>query len=87
MIDMITTNNSSYGEVFNMCSGRSYSVEEVINIIARCLEKELEIVFEPGTPGDIDHMLGNGEKFREKIGFLNADLWSLASKRWLISTI
>ena len=69
MIDMITFNNSSYGEVFNMCSGISYTVEEVIGTIAMCLEKDLQIVLDSGTPGDIDHMLGNGEKFRDKIGY------------------
>ncbi len=58
----IEGNPKTFGEVLNICTGRKYTVLEVIQNIQMLLGDHITYETKKGTPGDIDNMLGDASK-------------------------
>jgi len=59
------------GEVYNICSGKAVSIQEVLDKLLRLSEKEIKIErdVERLRPADIPLLLGDSSKFRGKTGW------------------
>ncbi len=64
----IEKNESCYGKIINICSGREIKVSELINILEKALHKKLTIANEEGTPGDINRMVGCNKLLKKLTG-------------------
>lgn len=67
----IAVNEGKAGEVYNICSGKSYSIEEVLNKLIEIASVEVEVEQEPSRlrPYDAPHILGDSSRFRELTGW------------------
>ena len=68
LVNTILTINQcskSFGHTFNLCSGVETSVHQVISSIQSLLQKEIDVIELPGTPGDIPRMVGSSRKLSE----------------------
>ncbi|MEW6455275.1 MAG: GDP-mannose 4,6-dehydratase [Acidobacteriota bacterium] len=56
------------GEVYNISSGKAYSIKEVLNILLRYTNKKIEIKLDEERlrPSDVMLLIGDSTKFREK---------------------
>ncbi|GAX91978.1 GDP-mannose 4,6-dehydratase [Effusibacillus lacus] len=59
------------GEVYNIASGVTYTIEEMLHKLLRMSKAEIEIRQDPGRmrPSDVDILLGNYEKFHKQTGW------------------
>ena len=59
------------GEVYNICSGKAYPIEEVLNILLEYSSVKVRIQTDPERlrPSDVSILLGNSEKFRHATGW------------------
>ena len=55
------------GEIYNICSGNAYSLQEIINIIAKQLDIEINIIIDETRirPNDNKIILGDNEKLKK----------------------
>ncbi len=61
----IEDNKRSFGEEINICSGKEVTVKEVIDSIKKNFKEEISIEINPGTPGDINRMVGDPKKLKK----------------------
>jgi GDP-4-dehydro-6-deoxy-D-mannose reductase len=63
--------NAKAGSVYNLCSGISYNMKELLHILLSLSTKEIivEIDNSKMRPSDIPIMVGNNQKIREEIGW------------------
>ncbi len=70
---IIRLSNSKYknAEVFNICSGRSIKVSEIVKLISKMLKKKSEIVIESKRrrpkKSEVNLLLGSNKKIKNKI--------------------
>jgi GDP-4-dehydro-6-deoxy-D-mannose reductase len=59
------------GEVYNICSGRTREIEEVLNILLGLTKKKIKIKQDAGRlrPSDVPVLLGDSSKFRKITGW------------------
>lgn len=59
------------GEVYNICSGRCFSMHEVLDMLIELSEVEVKVESdtERMRPSDVPVLLGNGQKFRDLTGW------------------
>jgi GDP-4-dehydro-6-deoxy-D-mannose reductase len=59
------------GEVYNLCSGKAYSVREVLEILLGLARVEVTVEPDPERfrPSDVPLLLGDGSKFRRATGW------------------
>ncbi len=57
------------GEVFNIASGKAYTVLELLEALRRIIGKRVEPKFTPPRPGDVRHTLADISKARKLLGF------------------
>ncbi|MFH1841347.1 MAG: GDP-mannose 4,6-dehydratase [Candidatus Nealsonbacteria bacterium] len=50
------------GEIINLCSGKNYSILEVINLLRRITNKNNEIEFVDSRYGEVQNMIGDNSK-------------------------
>jgi UDP-glucose 4-epimerase len=60
---------SSNTEVFNVCTGKSVSINDLASTICRVLGKDLDVLHGGPRAGDIVHSYGHPEKARKTLGF------------------
>ena len=59
------------GEVYNICSGKAYEIQEVLDTLLRHTDAEVEVRQDPARlrPSDVPLLLGDNSKFREATGW------------------
>ncbi|MCK4518711.1 MAG: GDP-mannose 4,6-dehydratase [Candidatus Omnitrophica bacterium] len=59
------------GEVYNICSGRAYSIKEVLDIIVEFSKVDVKIEQDPARmrPSDVQILLGDNSKFVKQTGW------------------
>lgn len=57
------------GEVFNVASGRSYSLLQLFEILKKIFKSSQTPVFAPARPGDIRHSRADVKKARDRLGY------------------
>lgn len=60
-----------YGDQYNICSGKSIKIRDMLNLLLSMTDKKVEIVQDPGRmrPSDINILQGDCTKFREATGW------------------
>ena len=60
------------GEVYNICSGKAWSVREVLEMLLSMSKVKVEVRQDPAKmrPSDVPVLIGDSTKFREKTGWL-----------------
>lgn len=61
--------NIAGGEVFNVASGKDYTVLELVNILNNILRKDIKPVFLPKRPGDVFKTAASLFKIKRQLGF------------------
>lgn len=56
-------------DVYNVATGKSTSLNEIIKIFEKVANKNLKIKYEPKRQGDIENSQADVNKIREKVGF------------------
>jgi len=61
----------SYGEVYNICSGKSWIIKDVLNMLLGMSKIRVEIKQDTTRmrPSDVEILLGDSTKFRQKTGW------------------
>jgi GDP-4-dehydro-6-deoxy-D-mannose reductase len=59
------------GEVYNISSGKAYTIQEVVDILKNLSKKEFEVKVDPSRlrPSDVQILLGDSTKFRKQTGW------------------
>lgn len=67
----LATEKGKVGEVYNICSGRAWSIQEVLNILLNLTEVTIKIEQDPKRkrPSDIPVQVGDYLKFYQKTGW------------------
>ena len=60
---------SSKTEVFNVCTGKPVSINDLASTICRVLGKDLDVLHDDPRAGDIEHSYGHPDKARKDLGF------------------
>lgn len=66
------THKCDWGDVYNVCSGKMYSIKEVVDMACKLLdlgEPKIEVDPEKLRPSDVSILLGDSTKFRKKTGW------------------
>lgn len=63
---------SAAGETFNVASGRSYTLLDLLEALRRLIDVDTEPRFEAEKPGDIRHSLADISKAMDKLGYVDA---------------
>ncbi|WP_199032278.1 NAD-dependent epimerase/dehydratase family protein [Ralstonia sp. ASV6] len=61
---------AAVGEVFNVCSGKAYSLQDVLDIMERIAGYKIRVRINPAfvRQGDVKYLRGSNQKLRDKIG-------------------
>jgi len=59
------------GERYNICSGKGYKIQEVLDMLLKMTEKDIKIEKDPtkDRPSDVPILVGDYSKFREQTGW------------------
>ena len=59
------------GEVYNICSGKGYKLQEVLNILLSLSKKQIEVKTDPKRmrPSDVEFLAGDATKFKNQTGW------------------
>ena len=59
------------GEVYNLCSGKDYSIRQVLDLLLGMTQAKIEVRTDPKRlrPSDVPVLLGDGSKFRKATGW------------------
>ena len=70
--------------VFNLGTGQSYSVKEVVEAVSRVTGKEIPSEVGPRRPGDPPHLVADGRKAQKTLGWspMHSDLDTILSSAW-----
>ncbi len=69
------------GEVFNIASGESLSVNQLVRILNQVLGTNLEPEYQPERKGDVRHSSASIEKARNMLGFVPSVTFEEGLKR------
>ena len=60
-----------YGEVYNICSGKTRTVQSVLNMLLKMSEKDITVKQDPSRmrPSDVEILQGDYSKFKKKTGW------------------
>lgn len=60
-----------HGEVYNICSGKAWKISEMLNLLLKQTNKKIEVRQDPARmrPSDVQILLGDYSKFRNKTGW------------------
>lgn len=69
--EKILTSNKFKGDEINICSGKSISIKELINVISKLINKKVEIVVDKSRVrpknSEVDNLLGSSKKLSKHI--------------------
>jgi nucleoside-diphosphate-sugar epimerase len=68
--NILAANSKVMGEVINIASGERITINEVVHILNKILNKKTEPVYKKSRVGEVKHSLADISKAREKIGYL-----------------
>ena len=68
---LLAVEKCDYGEVYNICSGKTWKISEMLDILLKMSEKKIEIRQDAPRlrPSDVPILLGDCTKFKEKTGW------------------
>ena len=60
-----------YGEAYNICSGKTWKISDMLNLLLSMSHKKIEVKQDPARmrPSAGDILLGDSTKFRQKTGW------------------
>ncbi|MCX7643132.1 MAG: GDP-mannose 4,6-dehydratase, partial [Armatimonadetes bacterium] len=60
------------GEVYNICTGKAWSIKEVLDMLLSMVKVNVEIRQDPAKmrPSDVPVLVGDSTKFREQTGWM-----------------
>ncbi|MGE3062464.1 MAG: SDR family oxidoreductase [bacterium] len=65
----LSAKENAYGEYFNVATGKSISVNEIISYVFEISKKQTEVSFEPPRPGDVKDSLADISKIEENLNY------------------
>ena len=67
----LAVKNCDYGEVYNICSGKSWIIKDVLDLLLNMSKVRVEIKQDPARmrPSDVEILLGYSTKFHQKPGW------------------
>lgn len=67
----LATEKGKPGEVYNICSGKDYSVRQVLSILLKMSRRKIKVRQDPKRlrPSDVMRLLGDSTKFRKATGW------------------
>jgi nucleoside-diphosphate-sugar epimerase len=68
--NILAANSKITGEVINIASGERITINEVVHVLNKILNKKTEPVYKESRVGEVKHSLADISKAREKIGYL-----------------
>ncbi len=68
---VLATEKCDYGEAYNICSGKTWKIHDMLNLLLSMSQKKIEIKQDPARmrPSDVEVLLGDSTKFRQKTGW------------------
>lgn len=69
ILGMFTTNSNTFGLAFNIGCGGQYSLNDLVCIINKGLDKNIEPIYGPLRPGDIPHSNADISKASNMLGY------------------
>ncbi len=59
------------GEAYNICSGKAYEIQKIVDILKELTKKDFEVKQDPKRlrPSDVQILLGDSSKFRKQTGW------------------
>ena len=69
VLALCTENVSCFGEAFNIGAGGQFSLLEMLSVIKKELNSDIEPIFGPNRPGDIPHSNADISKARLMLGY------------------
>lgn len=59
------------GEVYNLCSGRAWTIREMLDMLLGMTDKKIRVETDPARmrPSDVPVLLGDASKFRDRTGW------------------
>ncbi len=68
---VMAVDKCEYGEAYNICSGKTWKIRDVLNMLLSMSSKKIEIKEDPARmrPSDIQILLGDYTKFSNKTGW------------------
>lgn len=72
------------GEVFNLGTGRGYSVREVVKVAREVTGQPIPHIDRPSRPGDAPFLVASSDKIRRRLGWqpTQSDLQTIISSAW-----
>ncbi|MBN1694196.1 SDR family oxidoreductase [candidate division WOR-3 bacterium] len=67
--NILAANSKVMGEIINIASGERITINEVVHILNKFLNKKTEPVYKESRVGEVKHSLADISKAREKIGY------------------
>jgi GDP-4-dehydro-6-deoxy-D-mannose reductase len=60
-----------YGEAYNICSGKAWKISQMLELLLSFTDKKIEVKQDPARmrPSDVEILLGDSTKFRQKTGW------------------
>jgi UDP-glucose 4-epimerase len=62
-------NANSKGETFNVCTGKSTTINELVQIVKEVVKRDLKVIYDKPRKGDIKNNYGDPSKAEEILGF------------------
>ena len=66
---LAATTQTGIGEAFNVATGNTYSILDLISTLSRILGKDLRWTHTPSRPGDVRHTLADTRKAQRLLGY------------------
>ena len=67
----LAVTKGEYGEVYNICSGETRTIQSVLDLLLSMTDKKIEIKQDPSRmrPSDVEVLHGDYSKFKERTGW------------------
>ena len=68
---VLAVEKCDYGEAYNVCSGKTWKISQVLDMLLSMSHKKIEIRQDPARmrPSDVEILLGDYSKFHRKTGW------------------
>jgi len=66
---VLALRNNSAGEIFNVCTGKPRTINELVKIVRGVTGKNLKVIYSEPRKGDVRYSYGNPAKAQKTLGF------------------
>ncbi len=68
---VLAVEKCDYGETYNICSGKAWKISDMLNLLLSMTKERIEVRQDPARmrPSDVQILLGDCTKFRQKTGW------------------